>query len=99
MITHRHLDGTWMRLLRIDRGLVLEARDPNDGLGGDPEATSRYQYRWRDGQIEARRLPPARVGDRWRTNGGQDDPAVWRRQPVGGLIAEIMRDLRGALED
>lgn len=60
---HKHLDGKWDRTLADG---TLEMRDPNSGLGFDPESKPRFQYRVHGNLLLTRRFPPASVGDRWR---------------------------------
>jgi hypothetical protein len=50
----------WARLIRLPSGDdVLELRDPNRGVGNDPETKPRHQYLVRRGCLWTRRLPPA----------------------------------------
>jgi len=81
------------RLVRVEAAEVLEMRDPNEGQGGGPETKSRHQYVRAGGMIWRRRLPAESVGDEWRLQPGDEDPARWElldgdghvRNPLTGL--------------
>jgi hypothetical protein len=86
--THKDLEGTWARLLEDG---TLEMRDPNSGQGFDPEDKPRQQYRIEGWLLKTRRLPPAKIGDRWR---GFIDEPWWEpvlHLPPGGIILDYWR--------
>lgn len=65
------LDGTWARILPDG---TLELRDPNSGVGSDPETKPRHQYRVEHWLLLRRVLPAVSVGDRWL---GDEIDAPW----------------------
>lgn len=67
----------WAREIQTRHGQVLELRDPNDGIGGDPAEKTRYQYLVARGYLWRRQLPPAPLEQPEDETPFRDSPLCW----------------------
>lgn len=67
---------------------VLEMRDPNSGIGWNPNTKPRHQYALLEAGPVARTLPPESVGDVWL---GETEPPPFAACEVGAPGEYILR--------
>lgn len=97
MFEHKHLDGTWNRVIpATDSFLAGDVLECRDNLGGDVETAARRQYAVVGDRLVERCLPAEKVGDVWSYDAAGLPWWGWVKNPPHmGIVAEFNEQCGG----